>query len=51
MGFAVFPCNGKVPMTARGFHDAVREIPDAPSSASIGVRTGEGVVVVDFESY
>lgn len=38
-------------MTAKGFHDATKKIPSAPSSATVGVRTGGGVVVVDFDTY
>lgn len=56
-GWAVFPCRGKVPLTANGFKDATtspeqigawwRQYPDA----NIAVATGKisGIVVVDID--
>jgi hypothetical protein len=56
-GFPVFPCKGKVPLTARGFQDASTGPEDVLTwwtrwpTANIGMPTGDasGIVVLDVD--
>lgn len=54
-GLAVFPLRGKAPRTQRGFKDASTDAEliagwwDGSPDANVGIRTGDGLVVVDID--